>query len=923
MRKGWRTVCALLALPGLAAAQTAAPSETKDSTVKLDAYVVTGSYLSAAADEANALPVQIIDAKVIEQTGVTKSVLEVLRKAVPQIIGGNNIGAENANVNSGATNGGAQVSLRNTRTLVLIDGQRVAFDPVAGSGGFQFVDLNVVPVSAVERIEVLTDGASAIYGSDAVSGVINVILKKNYEGAEIGTYYGFTKSDKTGALYRDRMVSLVAGAANGRTAITVSAEWSKSDPLWEKDYNYTSPSYGSISYPGIINVADANGDSHYYQLNPSLNAPPSTPAAIADLVAAGVYIERAPDDLTTGFDLSSRPTFLAGLDKQIASIALEHTIGSTLTAKAGLLYSKTDSFSALNPQPIVAVINDPDDPASFIHPGIPITDENAVVRNRFLFAGNRNFPIETRSLRATAELDGRLGSDWTWTLAALFNTSDQDQTQENLILNSALQEGIRSGLINLAAIEQDPEKVAEADIFGTSLATFKSKLIGYDARATGRFLELPAGSAATAFGVGYRKEQLSAAADKTSVRNPATGESAWNNGVTIDPFDQERTTKSAFIEVKVPLTSPALHVPGLYTTSLDGAVRYETFSTGGSTTVPKLSLRWLPFDDQFAIRSTFSKSFAVPTLFQLYGPTSSGATAPFDGLIAYDANGNPIGDFPNLQGQVQSGSNPDLKPTSSKNYSVGFVFSPKALKGLSLTVDYYHIVETDIPGTLAPTSIIVQDVERYGPASSFAPYVHLGNYGQLGGKPVTAPGQLHGNPTSIYVDQFVGNVASRTQDGVDLNLAYAFVTTCGTFDLSTAWVYQHSFRQERFPGDTLTEFVGNDGAGTLPRFREFTTFGWSNGPWAAQVSNTYIHSITAFGHPDVSIPSHTTFDLQGSADIGKLWPKLKGLSVTAGINNVFDRYPPVDPYNFSDPPADTGTYGSFGRFYYVSMKYKF
>jgi iron complex outermembrane receptor protein len=923
--KTWRAallaVCGLPFLAGANALAQQTADSTSDQTVKLDKFVVTGSYIPAAADEANALPVQVVDSKMITDTGVTSSILDVLRKAVPQIIGANNVGVENGNINSGLTNGGSAVSLRNTTTLVLIDGQRVAFDPVAASGsngsGIQFVDLNIVPVSAVERIEVLTDGASAIYGTDAVSGVINIILKKDFEGTEVGGYYGFTKSDKDGAMHRERSGHIVGGVSNGKTSLTFSAEWTKNDPLLERDYNYTSPVFLTPSYPGVITAS--NGQ--YYRLNPSLNAPPTAPTTIANLVAAGVYVPVDSNDIALGFDLSSRPTFLSSLTKQIASLAFEHKVSDSLTLKATVLYAKTSTFAQLNPQPIVLKVNT--NPGNTGLPGIPFTDPSTTVRNRFLFAGNREYPTDTNAKRGTIEFDGKINSDWSWTAGALYNTSDQVAIGRNQILNSALQNGIATGLINLTAITQDPALVAQANIFGSSIGVYNSSLLAYNLRATGRLFDLPGGPVSTAFGVDYRKETLSATADMNSIVNPITGTSAWNNGVTISPFDAERNNTGEFLEVKVPITNSDNHIPGLHSLSLDGAIRHEKYSDTGTATVPKVSLWWLPVDDQFAVRSTYSKSFAVPSLFNLFGPTSQGATPTLAGLIAYDTSGHPIGVFPNLQGTQQNGSNALLKPSHSTNYTMGFVYSPKALKGFSLAVDYYHIKEIDIPGGLAATTTIVQDVEEFGPASIYAPYVHLGNFGQLGGTSVTTPGQLHQNPADVYIDQFLANVAVRVQDGFDITLKYEFQTSYGTFNASSSWVYEHSFRQQPADGQPFQEYVGNDGFGTLPKFSEYTTVSWSKGAYSASIANRYIDSIVEFADLTTPIPSFTQFDVQGSADVGKIFPMLKGLNVTVGINNVFNKYPPTDANDFSDPPADTGTYGSFGRFYFTEFTYKF
>ncbi|MBA4136312.1 MAG: hypothetical protein C0518_03230 [Opitutus sp.] len=920
-RRTWSALAALCLAPALALAQSsaAASSSSDDANItKLDKFVVTGSYIPAAADEANASPVVVVTAQDIQASGLTKSLLDVLRKSVPQIVGGNNIGVENGNVAGNSTNGGSQLALRNTSTLVLIDGLRVAFSPVAGTGGFQFVDLNVVPVSAVERIEVLTDGASAIYGSDAVSGVINIILKKNYQGFELGGYYGFTKSDKTGAMYRDRSVRLVGGSSTDKTGVTISAEWTRSDPLYERDYNYTSPVYLTASYPGVVNDASGN----FYRLNSTLNAPPSGPAqTLAQWAAQGVYVLTPSAQVPLGFDLSGRPTFLGALDKQIATVALQHQVNDALRVSSTILYAKTHNQYNLNPQPIVFRINT--NAGNTGLPGIPITDVGAQVRNRFVGAGNRVYINDTDSIRGTFVAEGKLGSDWLWTADALYNTASQQAVGTNQILDSALQAGIASGAINLTAINQGANAFATSNIFGDSLALLESKLLAYNLRVNGSLFDLPGGTIYVALGAGYRKETLKATADKNSVIDPVTGGSAWNNGVTLNPFSATRSVKSVFAEVKIPLTSEKWSVPGFYKADLDAAVRHEVYSASDEKpTVPKISLRWMPFNDELAIRSTFSKSFAAPTLYSLYGPTNSGATASLNGLTAYNAAGQPIGPFTPIQGNQQNGSNPNLLPSHSKNYTVGFVYSPKAIKGLSVSVDYVNIKESDIVGTLAAATTMIQDVEQFGPASVYASYVRLGNFSQLGGAFVTAPGQLHPNPSNIYVDQLAVNVGKQDQEGIDVTLQYDWTNELGAWGLTSSWSFLRSFVVQSAPDLPANEFAGFNGFGTLPKMRSRTTATWQKGAFSAMLGGTFIKSVTSAGDGRI-LPNFYQFDAQVGVDLATVSPRLSGLRVSLGVNNLLDKYPLVDDSVFSDPPADTGLYGSFGRFYFVDVTYKF
>ncbi|MDB6167235.1 MAG: TonB-dependent receptor, partial [Verrucomicrobia bacterium] len=261
---------------------TPATTATADDSVKLEKFVVTGSLIPFAAD-APAIPVTTITSVDIERSGTQTSLLEVLRKTVPQFVGNGNLGATNANVSSGSTSGGSQLSLFNAQTLVLVNGRRVAYAPVGASGGYQFVDVNLIPVSAVERIDVVTDGASAIYGTDAISGVVNIILKSDFQGAEVGGRYAF--SDNKGN-YAERSGHASIGASTGKTSVTISASWFKSDPLFNYERPYSNPTYGTGTFPGSISL----NSNTYYFLNPSLNAPPmNTDLTPAQLVANGTY----------------------------------------------------------------------------------------------------------------------------------------------------------------------------------------------------------------------------------------------------------------------------------------------------------------------------------------------------------------------------------------------------------------------------------------------------------------------------------------------------------------------------------------------------------------------------------------------------------------------------------------------------------
>jgi iron complex outermembrane receptor protein len=263
----------------------AAPTVQIEEKVTLEKFVVTGSLIPIAAGSP-AIPVTVISSPEIAKTGVTTDLLDVLRKAQPQFYGSNNAGAEVANVNSGDTNGGSGIALRNRSTLVLINGRRAPVSPVAASGGLAFVDVSAIPLAAIERVEILSDGASATYGSDAVSGVVNIILKSNYSGAEVGGSYSMSTNKEH---WRSRSFYAVAGASSGNTSVTISTEWKRSDPLIQKDRPYSTGLFRTPSFAGVIDFT-AGGNQQFYILNPSLNAPPlNLDLTPAQLVAQGIY----------------------------------------------------------------------------------------------------------------------------------------------------------------------------------------------------------------------------------------------------------------------------------------------------------------------------------------------------------------------------------------------------------------------------------------------------------------------------------------------------------------------------------------------------------------------------------------------------------------------------------------------------------
>jgi iron complex outermembrane recepter protein len=360
-----------------------------------------------------------------------------------------------------------------------------------------------------------------------------------------------------------------------------SVEWTKSQPLWERDTAYDNPYYGTSSYPGIIN----SSAGVFYQLAPGLNAPTNTtPTSVANLVAQGIYVVN--NNVPVGFNLSQKPTVLNAVNKRIATVAGSHEINEQITLKSDFIYGFTETNYQLNPQPVTASSTTLLSYAPTYVP--PITDTGYTIRNRFIKGPNRIYDNQSDFYRMTAELDGKVNDYFNWQVYGNYNLSTQTAYGFNQILNSALLNALKTGLVNLFAITQDPVKLQQANIFGTSVGNYRSQLYTYDALANGKILDLPGGALQYAAGIEYRKESLTAVADYNSTIPPGASTSLWNNGTSLSPFAGQRSVNSEFAELKVPVFSSQMAIPGLHTLTLDGAYRHESYQGGNKASVPKI-----------------------------------------------------------------------------------------------------------------------------------------------------------------------------------------------------------------------------------------------------------------------------------------------------------------------------------------------
>jgi iron complex outermembrane recepter protein len=954
---------------GYATAQTAPTAPTapeKNEPATIETIVVTGSNVPTTPD-AVAVPVSVLGADQIEQGGVNSNLLEILRKSLPSFVGRSNTGNSNANNNNQNTAGGSQVQLRNLDTLVLINGRRVATSGINGIGGKNFVDINQIPAAAIDRIEVLTDGASAIYGSDAIGGVVNIILKSGYDGAEIGGRLGFAKGN-----YQERSAYFVAGTDVKGFNLTVTGSTSHTDPLYQNQRPFSTPIVNrSSQVPGAVGAGGLNPGAI---LSAGLNSPRdrnptganATAGSVADLIANGTYLATTPAAVAANYDLSAFQTLLLKQDQDsvVATLSGDLLPNAKLVAFGDFVYSKTKSFTQF--LPVVTAVTVPAGA-----PFNPLTAAFPQVQFGYLPQAHQFFNTG-EGTRVTAGLRGDFNADWNWEAAYVYSESLLNQKQTNLIYKPNLARAIAGGYdangkpvaggqfssVASGFSESNPfvtqpavDPFARAggvipgslaNLLGTENIDAASRLKSVDAKVVGSLVELPAGKLGFAAGVSYRRETLSAQADPNGYNTGPTSQ-RWIGGTFADPFTSSRSIGAGFAEVRVPVTSPDWTLPGAHALDLIGAVRAEHYSDVGGSVVPKLGVRWQPVDRQFTVRGTYAKSFTAPTLFAMFGPTDTrivgaGVIQSVFGIPASPING-------------EDGNNPNLKPSKAKSNSVGFVFSPTALPGFKLSLDYSDIKQDGFPGGIGFTNIL-DSVNRQGSASPFFNNLAKGNFPGLPGatQPFTKPGDLNtylmsgGNSLDLYaVDQF-RNLGGVQEQSINLSASYLLPTDkMGTFEFGTAAAIFLHYKFQALSDQPFYEYAGfatNGGTGvqgTLPKYRFYSTINWKYQNWDATLANTYISSVKDIGPGGIvfansttlkAIPvsSYTTWDVrvaytdESRSNVLKF---VKGWTVAAGMNNIANRMPPLAAQAFTDNNADVATYSPIGRLTYVTASVKF
>jgi iron complex outermembrane receptor protein len=953
-----------LATTGMAVAADQSDKTPKgDSDDQLQEIVITGTSIPTAPDEV-AVPVQVLNSDQLAASGVDSNALEILRKEIPAFQGRSNAGTSNANNNNQNTAGGSQVQLRNLPTLVLVDGRRVANSGIGAINGKNFVDVNQIPAAAIDHVEVLTDGASSIYGSDAVGGVVNFILKNDYKGFTVGGRVGSAEGG-----YGERSVYASGGTPIGDGGnITMTANFSHTDPLFQSDRSFSSPLYGKTSgLPGVV-----NGGNDF--LSPSLASPSArnptganaTASSLAALVGNGTYLPTTPASIANSFNIAPYQTLL--LKQNLASFTSTFNLpildGNRLTLFSDLMVSQDKSWTQWFPAAdngLTVPAGSPFNPLTTNFTGVTFNDLNAP----------HDFYDTTTAERLTVGLRGEFTPTWTWESALVYSESDLKQEQTNLLYKPNMALAIAGGYNaagqpvaggNYSKVyggystsgslvlqpSLDPFATTEginpgslANLYGTELINAVSQLESWDGKIVGRVATLPAGGLALAVGGSVRRESLSGHADSNGrVTDPVTGAYAgndqnWIGGTFANPFSAAHTITGAFAETRIPVTSEEWSVPGLREFDLTSAVRWEHYSDAGNSTVPKYGFLWEPLVKWLTFRGNYSKSFLAPNLYSLSGPTDTRTVA---GSVIQGVFGTAFGALP-FNGE--DGNNPNLKPATSTSKTIGFVLRPPVVGHLTLSADYSDIVLHGYQAGIGFNNII-SSINTLGAASPFFGNLAIGNFPGLAGasNPFATPGALQayltnpathqGDPTkaqNLYlIDRFQNN-AELLEESWTLSANYALPPTrFGTFGFSTTGSIFNSFSFQGLPGQAFIQYAGhatNAGVfgGTLPRYHFYTTLDWARNGLEVDISNTFLSAVTDTGINGNLAPLPVSRYFSWDARVAYDWEFIsdRHLKAAVGINNITNRMPPLAPRTFTDNNADVSTYSPIGRLVYATV----
>lgn len=911
---------------------------------------ITGSNIKRA-DKEGTSPIQVISVKDIRESGA-KTVLELL-KLVPALgaDGFNDVSNQN-----GFSRGVATASLRSlgsTSTLILLNGRRLTPSAYANpnNGTSTLYDLNTIPISAVERVEIFKDGASAVYGSDAIGGVINFITKKDYQGFEVAVRAGGNDDYE----FARQNVNASAGFGNLNSDgynVFVAGDYTRRERSFIRDTtdDVEQDLYGNINFrlnpfssfasdqPFFFRERTANSRAFLTGATAvnRLNCDPSRQIVGAPVhnITAGTLLGRRFCNFNLN-DYSESQN--KGTDTSVLAIGTLR-VTDKIEAFGEFAYAQSERTTNFAPSTIDGrtpvtnfLLGGVAAPFQAIlpigHPDNPYTDARAAAVYRFENIQNRN-DLTNRNTRLLGGFKGEtLGLSWE--TGFLWNQSARDDRRVGL-LNLPTLRTLLSQNRSLASLAADP--TITVPLTNKAIAAIKQ----LDGKVAGEFWNLPGGAIGFAAGGEYRREKLVIDPDPANARGDVLG-------LANTAIDATRNVYSGFLEFRLPF---------LKNWEVDVAGRADKYPGIKTSYVPKVGTKWT-VTDSVALRASYSEGFRAPAVSQ----TAPGGAQFFQTVT--DPIRCPDGVTP-VPGADQvdcargiSGvgtNNPDLRPETSKSYTAGLIISPSSK--FDISIDYYKI-RKELEVALSSTDLVLNNPDRF-PGAITRDTNPVNFITDAQGRVIPNSGPL------IAVSIPWTNQGSTETSGVDLSLK--FLNSLGTLgQLQTTFngTYVLSYRRAETPGDREANVVGTNGglsdfatsSPSVPRVRARLSTSWTKESHTAYASINYVSQISLLRRTDNDVtypvpychygsgqpasarslgglPAYSTYfnncaiSSWTTVDAGYTYSGIKNLTLGINVLNIFDTKAPYAPAS-AVLGYDAGLHNGTGRYFSLTARYAF
>lgn len=927
---------------GFASSPVFAQSEGAGSE-RLETIVVTGSRIRRV-DIENASPVITIDRQEIQKSG--KVTIGDLIQDLPSIAGA----ATNPRVNNGGGDGSSTVSMRglgSERTLVLINGRRT----ING-------DINLIPVNAIERIDVLKEGASSIYGSDAIAGVVNFVLRSNYQGAEFSAEYGISDYDdgeRTG-------YNFMFGQTSDRGSILAGINYNKYEDVSSGDREYSRLArYFSSGEGYAVGGSSRNPGGRIY-LDPALAAQYGCPSVTLKPGATGAAQgDYACYTSANGYNYQAVNLLLTPQERTGAFVSGNYQLTDNVQVYFDALHNRTTSNFAIAPLPFDARGDAVEISADNYYNPFGIGFGQAAGRDflsRFTSLGQRRGYYATNTDQVATGFKGNFGdTTWQWDVGFNYGHINQLNKTAGYVYYGGLTDALGPSFLDPATNVVtcgtpgapiagctplnifnifDPAAIETLKKYSaTPVYTTTSLSRQWDANASGELFDLPAGAASVAVGASHRKEYFNYLVDFIAIAED-DGTCFISQEACTSPLSGGFTVKEAYAELFVPLLKD---VPFATALNLTAGMRYSDYDTVGDTVNSKLGIEWRPIED-LLLRASVSEVFRAPNITELYAGRSGNAPIfadPCIGLVGTNpacANVPGDGSFEGTglsqtsgvrAGAISAGF--PLAPEYGKSFNYGFVYDPKWIEGLSVSVDYWRVKLSDT--IVAVNAQTVANICFDGSNPQFCQFINRFADGNV---------QFILEPTA--------NLGKLDTSGVDFALGYRLPeTSIGNFRLSLDSTYLIKYENVTSPGSFPTQVAGhyNDLYGNFPRWRALAGVSWNLGAFDASWRARYI-GRTSVGSEDPrqgdsadgcyglddSLPecvnptrlryaSYTYHNLSFGYNLEAFKTRFE-----VGVDNVTDKLPPVMyQNNVLNANTDVNTYDTIGRYYWGRISVKF